>query len=550
MALLLDIYGFLSVLVHGAVLVALGVTLGGIAFLLVLARPLAPELGAAGALILRRCHRWLSGSALALAGLTALGMLGEMGILLDSGLSPGEVLGAGSLQAGLALLLTALAVATLPRRAWEQPEGRLAAILLGLVMLAADVATSHAAARLDGRLPLALLTALHQLGAAIWIGGMPYFLIALAGCRDGVTWRRVGKRFSQMSMAAVAMIAAAGIALAVVYVGSLEGLYGTAYGVMVVAKAALFLGLLLLGLGNFRLVERLRRDPATPILRLRRFAEVELGVGFAVFFAAAALTSAPPAVDLPTDRATLAEIVERLTPQWPRLSSPQEKDLALQQLQARLDAEAGGRAAAQRAIVPGAGIVPPRNAADIAWSEYNHHWAGLVVLLMGLLALAERTGRARWARHWPLLFLLMAGFLLVRSDPETWPLGPVGFFESLRDPEVVQHRIFVVLMVAYALFEWRVRARPETAGRAALIFPLLTAVGGALLLTHSHVLANLKDQLLIEMSHIPLALLGIACGWARWLELRLAPPASRVAGWVWPACLVGVGLILLLYREA
>jgi putative copper resistance protein D len=550
MALLLDIYGFLSVLVHGAVLVALGVTLGGIAFLLGLARPLAPELGAAGALILRRCHRWLSGSALVLAGLTALGMLGEAGILLDSGLSPGEVLGAGSLLAGLALLLTALAVATLPYRAWDHPEGRLAAILLGLVMLAADVATSHAAARLEGRLPLALLTALHQLGAAIWIGGMPYFLIALAGCRDGVTWRRVGKRFSQMSMAAVAMIAAAGVALAFVYVGSLEGLYGTAYGVMVIAKAALFVGLLLLGLGNFQLVERLRRDPATPILRLRRFAEVELGVGFTVFFAAAALTSAPPAVDLPNDRATLAEIVERMTPEWPRLSSPHEKDLALLQLQARLDAEAGSRARAQRAFVPGAGIVPPRNAADIAWSEYNHHWAGLLVLLMGLLALAERTGRARWARHWPLLFLVMAGFILIRSDPETWPLGPVGFFESLRDPEVVQHRIFVVLMVAYALFEWRVRARPETAGRAALVFPLLTAVGGGLLLTHSHVLANLKDQLLIEMSHVPLALLGLACGWARWLELRLAPPASRVAGWVWPACLVGVGLILLLYREA
>ncbi|MFO1060592.1 MAG: hypothetical protein U1E53_26920 [Dongiaceae bacterium] len=71
-----------------------------------------------------------------------------------------------------------------------------------------------------------------------------------------------------------------------------------------------------------------------------------------------------------------------------------------------------------------------------------------------------------------------------------------------------------------------------------------------LLLTHSHNLANLKDQLLIEMSHIPLALLGITCGWARWLELRLAPPASRIAGWVWPACLVGAGLILLLCREA
>jgi putative copper resistance protein D len=56
--------------------------------------------------------------------------------------------------------------------------------------------------------------------------------------------------------------------------------------------------------------------------------------------------------------------------------------------------------------------------------------------------------------------------------------------------------------------------------------------------------------LLIELTHTPLALAGIVAGWSRWLELRLAPPASRVAGWVWPICLVFVGCLLLLYREA
>ena len=74
--------------------------------------------------------------------------------------------------------------------------------------------------------------------------------------------------------------------------------------------------------------------------------------------------------------------------------------------------------------------------------------------------------------------------------------------------------------------------------------------GGAALLTHSHAIANIKDQLLIEVTHTPLALAGIAAGWARWLELRLDPPASRRAGWVWPLCFVLVGLILIDYREA
>ncbi len=75
-------------------------------------------------------------------------------------------------------------------------------------------------------------------------------------------------------------------------------------------------------------------------------------------------------------------------------------------------------------------------------------------------------------------------------------------------------------------------------------------VGGALLLTHQHAIANVKDQLLIELTHTPLALAAIAAGWARWLELRLDPPGNRWAGWVWPVCFLIIGALLLLYREA
>jgi len=54
MSLLLDDFGLLSVLLHGARLVAQSLTLGGIGFMAVLARPLAGELGASGVLILLR----------------------------------------------------------------------------------------------------------------------------------------------------------------------------------------------------------------------------------------------------------------------------------------------------------------------------------------------------------------------------------------------------------------------------------------------------------------------------------------------------------------
>ncbi len=114
---------------------------------------------------------------------------------------------------------------------------------------------------------------------------------------------------------------------------------------------------------------------------------------------------------------------------------------------------------------------------------------------------------------------------------------------------MVQHRVFVLLTVAFGIFEWRVRARGLTHSKSALVFPLVTALGGALLLTHQHAIANVKDQLLIELTHTPLALASIAAGWARWLELRLDPPANRWAGLVWPVCFLFIGALLLLYRE-
>ena len=238
----------------------------------------------------------------------------------------------------------------------------------------------------------------------------------------------------------------------------------------------------------------------------------------------------------------------------PRFSSPDHDTLALPALQEKLDAEAAQASKKpQVAFVPGSGELPPRNAADIAWSEYNHHWSGLFVLAIGVLSLLYAAG-ARWARHWPLLFVLMAVFLFIRSDPEVWPLGQIGFFASLRDVEVLQHRVFVLLIAAFGIFEWRVRTARKVKPWAPLVFPLLCATGGVLLLTHSHAIANLKDQLLIELTHTPLALAGIAAGWARWLELRLDPQANpvayRIARWTWPICFILVGLILLDYREA
>ena len=129
-------------------------------------------------------------------------------------------------------------------------------------------------------------------------------------------------------------------------------------------------------------------------------------------------------------------------------------------------------------------------------------------------------------------------------------MGYVGLIESLRDVEVLQHRMFVLLIVVFAGFELERADGAAALAAGGADVPAADGGGGALLLTHSHAIANVKDQLLIELTHTPLALAGIGAGWARWLELRLNGRAARVAGWVWPACFILCGLVLMVYREA
>lgn len=538
MSLLLDIFGFLSVLLRGATLTAYAVVVGGVVFVLGLARPLEARLNGAGPKILDRCRRLMTLGAAGLAVAVTANLAIQIAVLVGTFKTPPTLaIGADFVIAGVVLIVSALLVPPIGRSGWP--------VLLAVpaaAMAVAVAASSHAAARMDDRAPLILVTILHQTAAAAWIGGIPYFLGALAATGSNGTWIAVGRRFSGIAMVAVAVSAASGGLLMLAYVGSAEAFLGTTYGIMIVPKTVLFAGLLGLAAFNFRSV-RGSRSPSPPD-RLLRFAEVEIGVGITILFAAASLTSQPPAIDLTTDRVGMAEIVHRLTPTWPRLTSPDHDTLAIPRLMADEGPES-------RAYVPGSGRLLPNTAEDIAWSEYNHNWAGAAVLAIGLLAMAERTGRARWAGAWPLLFLPMAAFLMVRADPETWPMGRIGFLDSLRDPEVVQHRVLLALVVTFSLFEWGVRRGRIASPRAALVFPVAMAVGGALLLTHTHQLVNVRDVLLTEVSHIPLALLGIAAGWARWLELRLASSRGRaVAGWTWTACFVLVGVLLLTYRES
>jgi putative copper resistance protein D len=441
------------------------------------------------------------------------------------GLGVRAIVGASFVLAGALKVAGALGIFAVATQPIASRTRQLACGVAGLAVLCAALADSHAVARIDLSTSLLAASAAHELGAAIWLGGLPCLWFALKREPDEAAAIAIGRRYSALAASGVALIVAGAAVFAIQYIGSVEAVYGTAYGAMAATKSALLAILLVLGFANFR---ALRTASAHARARVARFIEIEMGVGIAVLMAAASITSTSPSVDFINDRVTLPELAARMKPAVPRLASPSHEALA-----------AG--------MSPMSGV---RNDQDRAWSEYNHHWAGLLVVLMGLAGFAQRSGRARWASYWPLLFLLMAGFLLIRADPEVWPLGSRGVIESLRDPEVAQHRLFVAVIVAFALFEWRARNAPTRSRQVARVFPMATAIGGTLLLTHSHAVGDVKEQLLIEMTHLPIAVLGIVAGWARWLEVSAPEGEGKIAGWVWPSAFVLIGLLLLDYREA
>jgi putative copper resistance protein D len=231
-----------------------------------------------------------------------------------------------------------------------------------------------------------------------------------------------------------------------------------------------------------------------------------------------------------------------MKPRWPQWQTPPLSELS----------PATALAVPQNSLQPGSFVPGQRkqvdSPADIAWSEYNHHWAGLIILTIGILSVLSR--RYLWARHWPLAFFGLAAFLLIRADSENWPLGPRGFWESFQVAEVAQHRLFVLLIIAFAVFEWAVQTCRIAPRRAGLVFPLVCAAGGALLMTHSHSLGNVKEEFMAELSHIPLAIFGVMAGWSRWLEVRLPKDRLQAVAWIWPVCFILSGAILMNYRES
>lgn len=487
----------------------------------------------------------LTGAGAAIAALAQAALLVSLAATLghgDPSWPTAALLGSSVGTAGLVRIAAALAVLVAALALRRTPGSRRRGVLLvgaAVVLCVTGTFASHAMGRTDGRAWLLTVTALHQVAAATWLGGLvcAAMLALRADVPTASTWLRP---FSAVAAAAVGMLALTGLALSLSYVATPGLAVGTSYGAMVLTKITLFLALLVMGALNHRAVHGPalfgrwgRRHPSAPAvaadpIRLSRRLEVEAGLAVVAVLLAASIGSAPPAVDVGA-RATPEEIGALFTPKWPRLSTPTLAELAASSDLADPDS--------------------PRTAEITAWSEFGHNVAGLFVLAMGVLATLERTGRASWARHWPLLIIVLAGFVAYSVDPEGWQTGAVGFWEHWKSPEVLQHRILLVLTALLGVAEWRARSGRHPASPWRYVFPVVTIWSGILLLTHVHEVGNSQSAFFMEISHLPLGLLSLLAGWSRWLELRLPSARSGGPGRLWGPALAAFGLLLVFYRE-
>lgn len=185
-----------------------------------------------------------------------------------------------------------------------------------------------------------------------------------------------------------------------------------------------------------------------------------------------------------------------------------------------------------------------------AYSEFNHHLAGIFVIL---IALGEwrATSFMRLAAASRLLLPVSMGaaglFLLVWSDHEGWPIGTMPFTQTFvtGEWETVQHKWFGICLLAIGTVEWFRRAGRLTHAWAKFPLPALAILGGLSLFLHSHGVHPAAHT--IGIHHAAMGAMAITAG-----SSKILANGDTGSRWdkAWALIVLLIGLQLLLYSES
>jgi len=198
-----------------------------------------------------------------------------------------------------------------------------------------------------------------------------------------------------------------------------------------------------------------------------------------------------------------------------------------------------------------------KHLADKKESEFNHHLAGLFVIVAGMFILSESYLAKRWPLahfFWPMCFLAVGLFVLIFSDTEIWPFGPQSpWYAITHNGEDLQHKVFSLILLAIGYVELQ-RARGRlTAPWANWFFPVVGVVGAILLLFHVHGGDMQAPHAMESMEHIQrqhrwFAATGLGVALAN--GLAGAPQKwHQLFKKAWPALLIVLGVLLTQYTE-
>ena len=189
-----------------------------------------------------------------------------------------------------------------------------------------------------------------------------------------------------------------------------------------------------------------------------------------------------------------------------------------------------------------------------AYSDFNHHLAGIFVILIGLSEI--RYGFApsvlAWTRFLLPIFMSSVGlFLLIWSDHASWPLGSsISETFLTGEWETIQHKWFGIFAMAVGSIEWLRRTGHLMDSWWKFPLPAFAIMGGLSLFLHSHGAHPSAHK--IALHHAVMGVMAVTAGSSKFLsDWKASPVTEETSSWelAWAALVLLIGIQLLIYSE-